>query len=87
MSTCNKRALAKNQGVGDRLHKMGTNRKERREGAEDAEKGTTGAGLAEVWPELLMLATMGVVLVPLGLWVFARIEAWAKRTGKLKRTG
>ena len=34
-----------------------------------------------------MLVAMGVVLVPLGLWVFARIEAWAKRTDKLKRTG
>ena len=51
------------------------------------EDGMTAVGLADVWPELLTLVTMGLVLVPLGLWVFGRIEGWAKRTGKLKRTG
>ena len=35
----------------------------------------------------LVLALMGAILLPLGLVVFVRIEAWAKRTGKLKRTG
>lgn len=40
-----------------------------------------------VWPELLVLLAMGLVLVPLGLWVFGQVERWAKRTGKLKRTG
>ena len=46
------------------------------------------------WPSLsrgraivLILALMGTILLPLGLWVFVRIEAWAKKTGKLKRTG
>lgn len=46
-----------------------------------------GARLSEVSHELLILALMGIVLLPVGLWVFVRIEAWAKRTGKLKRTG
>jgi len=46
-----------------------------------------GAPLSAVWHELLILALMGVVLLPLGLFVFVRVEAWAKRTGKLKRTG
>ncbi len=46
-----------------------------------------GASLSAVTTELLMLALMGAVLMPLGLWVFGRIETWAKRTGKLKRTG
>jgi ABC-2 type transport system permease protein len=46
-----------------------------------------GAPLSAVWRELLILALMGAVLMPLGLWVFGRIEAWAKRAGKLKRTG
>ena len=45
------------------------------------------APLSAVVPELLILALMGVLMIPLGLWVFNRIEVWAKRTGKLKRTG
>lgn len=53
---------------------------------EGAELGA-GAPLAAVMPELLTLALMGLVMVPLGLYVFARVETWAKRTGKLKRTG
>src|SRR3989442_4135764 len=46
-----------------------------------------GASLVTVTRELLILALMGAVMMPLGLWVFGRIETWAKRTGKLKRTG
>jgi len=46
-----------------------------------------GAPLSAVSHELLILAIMGAVLLPLGLWVFVKIEEWAKRTGKLKRTG
>ncbi len=46
-----------------------------------------GASLSAVTYELLILAVMGVILLPLGLWAFVRIEAWAKKTGKLKRTG
>ena len=46
-----------------------------------------GAPLSAVTHELLVLALMGAILLPLGLLVFVRIEAWAKRTGKLKRTG
>jgi ABC-2 type transport system permease protein len=39
--------------------------------------------LHDIWPLLLM----GVVLIPLGIWVFGRAERYAKRTGKLKRVG
>jgi ABC-2 type transport system permease protein len=46
-----------------------------------------GAPLSAVWHELLILAGMGAILLPLGLMTFMRVEAWAKRTGKLKRTG
>jgi ABC-2 type transport system permease protein len=53
------------------------------EGAEMVE----GAPLSAVLPELGTLALMGLVMVPLGLYVFSRVEHWAKRTGKLKRTG
>ncbi len=46
-----------------------------------------GAPLSAVTHELLVLALMGAFIMPLGLWVFGRIETWAKRAGKLKRTG
>ncbi|MBA3439120.1 MAG: ABC transporter permease [Pyrinomonadaceae bacterium] len=46
-----------------------------------------GAPLSAVTHELLILALMGLVMIPFGLWVFGRVEMWAKRTGKLKRTG
>jgi len=39
--------------------------------------------LDRVWPLLLM----GVVLIPLGVYVFGIAERHAKRTGKLKRVG
>jgi ABC-2 type transport system permease protein len=44
-----------------------------------------GQGLlwADVWP----LIVIGVVSIPLGLWVFSRGETYAKRHGKLKRSG
>ncbi len=39
--------------------------------------------LHDVWP----LVVMGVVLIPLGVYVFGIAERYAKRTGKLKRVG
>jgi ABC-2 type transport system permease protein len=46
-----------------------------------------GAPLSAVSHELLILALMGAIILPLGLMIFVRVEAWAKKTGKLKRTG
>lgn len=46
-----------------------------------------GAGLAELWGSIWVLLVMGAVFVPLGLWVFHLGEVYAKRTGKLKRSG
>lgn len=46
-----------------------------------------GRTLASVRPDLLMLTLMGAILIPAGLYAFGRVEHWAKRTGKLKRTG
>lgn len=46
-----------------------------------------GAPITAVSRELLVLTLMGAVIMPLGLWVFGRIERWAKHHGKLKRTG
>jgi ABC-2 type transport system permease protein len=57
------------------------------EGAPAHAEHLTGAPLAAVMPELAVLLLMGVVMIPLGLFVFGRVEQWAKRTGKLKRTG
>ena len=43
----------------------------------------TGAQWADVWP----LLVIGAVSVPLGLFVFRTGERYAKRHGKLKRSG
>ena len=58
-------------------------------GIDTATEGSTlaGAPLSAVIPELLILGLMGLVLIPFGLWFFGRVEEWAKRSGKLKRTG
>jgi ABC-2 type transport system permease protein len=46
-----------------------------------------GAALPELVHDIWPLIVMGVVLIPAGLWAFARAEQYAKRTGKLKRVG
>jgi ABC-2 type transport system permease protein len=46
-----------------------------------------GAGVGAVWDDIWPLIVIGVVSVPLGLEVFRRGERYAKRHGKLKRSG
>jgi ABC-2 type transport system permease protein len=46
-----------------------------------------GAGIAELWDSIWVLIVMGAVFVPLGLFVFHLGERYAKKTGKLKRSG
>jgi ABC-2 type transport system permease protein len=46
-----------------------------------------GAGVAGLWDSVWPLLIMGAVFVPLGLWIFHLGERYAKRTGKLKRSG
>jgi len=46
-----------------------------------------GAGLGAVWDDIWPLLLIGLVSVPLGLEVFRRGERYAKRHGKLKRSG
>lgn len=46
-----------------------------------------GARLGQLWGSIWPLLLMGVVFVPMGLWVFSLGESYAKRTGKLKRSG
>jgi ABC-2 type transport system permease protein len=36
---------------------------------------------------MLRLVVMGFVTIPLGVWVFGLAERYAKRTGRLKRSG
>jgi len=48
---------------------------------------TDGAGVAQLWGSIWPLLVMGVVFVPLGIWIFHLGENYAKRTGKLKRSG
>ena len=46
-----------------------------------------GASFGSQWSNIWPLLIMGGVFPPLGLWLFQRGEHFAKRTGRLKRTG
>jgi ABC-2 type transport system permease protein len=46
-----------------------------------------GAGLGDIALDLVVLLISGAIMIPLGLWVFSLAERWAKRTGRLKRSG
>jgi ABC-2 type transport system permease protein len=46
-----------------------------------------GAGVGDVWHDIWPLILIGIVSIPLGIWVFRRGELHAKRHGKLKRSG
>jgi ABC-2 type transport system permease protein len=46
-----------------------------------------GEGLTSMGQELLALVVIGIVTIPMGLWVFRRGELYAKKHGKLKRSG
>jgi ABC-2 type transport system permease protein len=46
-----------------------------------------GQGLAARWSDLWPLLVLGAVAIPLGLAVFRAGERYAKRHGKLKRSG
>jgi len=46
-----------------------------------------GAGVTDMWPNIWPLILIGMVSIPLGLEVFRRGERYAKKHGKLKRSG
>jgi ABC-2 type transport system permease protein len=46
-----------------------------------------GKGLSAMWQDIWPLLLIGMVSIPRGLWVFAQGERYAKRHGKLKRSG
>jgi ABC-2 type transport system permease protein len=43
--------------------------------------------VSELWGDIWPLIVIGIVAVPLGLWIFRTGERYAKRHGKLKRSG
>jgi len=46
-----------------------------------------GADLATLWPQIWPALVVGVLSIPLGLRLFIAVERYAKRTGRLKRSG
>jgi ABC-2 type transport system permease protein len=46
-----------------------------------------GQGITQIWQPLLGLTVIGLVTIPLGVLLFLRAERFAKRTGRLKRSG
>jgi ABC-2 type transport system permease protein len=46
-----------------------------------------GADLARIWPNLWPALLVGAISIPLGLRLFLWAERYAKRTGRLKRSG
>lgn len=46
-----------------------------------------GASIAEVSGDLWILLVTGIIMIPLGLWIFHVAEVYAKKTGRLKRSG
>jgi ABC-2 type transport system permease protein len=46
-----------------------------------------GETVFDLWKTLVGLFIAGMVLIPVGVWVFSLGERYAKRTGRLKRSG
>jgi ABC-2 type transport system permease protein len=46
-----------------------------------------GADLVALWPKVWPALVVGIISVPLGLQLFVAVERYAKRTGRLKRSG
>ncbi len=46
-----------------------------------------GAGVSALWGDLWPLMLIGVISIPAGLFIFSRGERYAKRHGRLKRSG
>ncbi|NUP98493.1 MAG: ABC transporter permease [Armatimonadetes bacterium] len=46
-----------------------------------------GTPTLELWPCIAALLVLGAVTMPVGVWLFSRAERYARRTGRLKRSG
>ncbi|MDZ7377164.1 MAG: hypothetical protein ONB13_11165 [candidate division KSB1 bacterium] len=45
------------------------------------------ASIRELVVDIAILLITGAMLIPAGLWIFNRAEIYAKKHGKLKRSG
>jgi ABC-2 type transport system permease protein len=46
-----------------------------------------GVPLGQLLAQIVPLLGMGIIAIPLGVYIFSKAERYAKRTGKLKRNG
>jgi ABC-2 type transport system permease protein len=46
-----------------------------------------GGGSSSLMSNVIPLVIIGALTVPLGIWLFTAAQRFAKRTGRLKRTG
>jgi ABC-2 type transport system permease protein len=46
-----------------------------------------GTSITQMWSNVSVLLLIGVILILLGLWIFAIAERYAMRVGRLKRSG
>jgi len=46
-----------------------------------------GAGIGSMWKDVIILGAVGLALIPVSIWLFSLAERYAKRVGKLKRSG
>ena len=46
-----------------------------------------GVGIGELMPTMIPLFLLGLLMLPLGVFVFCQAERYAKKTGRLKRHG
>jgi len=46
-----------------------------------------GVATLQLWQYIWPVILMGLVVIPIGLWVFNLAERYAKRTGRLHRNG
>jgi len=46
-----------------------------------------GVPLGHLWGQIVPLLAMGLVALPVGVFIFSKAERYAKKTGKLKRSG
>jgi ABC-2 type transport system permease protein len=46
-----------------------------------------GTGTVALLPKMIPMLVIGVITIPVGMYVFGHFERYAKRTGRLKRSG
>jgi ABC-2 type transport system permease protein len=46
-----------------------------------------GEARSALWQYLIPMAIIGLLTIPMGMFVFSTVEKYAKHTGRLKRSG